>query len=254
MNEVLKIKGLNFGYNKKNYVLKDFNMTVSQNERIGILGPNGSGKTTLARIISGVLRNYEGEVIINNKNLKNYSYKELSKIVAVVPQNFNIPLDYKVEDIILMGRYPYTYMIKGFDKHDYLILEKLIKELDLQQIRNKSFKRISGGEAQRVVIAKALAQEPKILILDEFAAHLDLNHKKNLISAINNIQNITLIGIYHDINLAVNMINKVFFVKNGSVLYSGLVDEMVNKNIIRSVYNVDVEIFVDNNGKKRIFI
>jgi iron complex transport system ATP-binding protein len=254
MSKFLTITDLNFSYYKKNKVLNSLNMEVSKGERIGILGSNGCGKTTLVRILSGVLRNYKGRILINNKDLKEYSYRDLSKIVAVVPQNFSIPLEYKVQDIILMGRFPYTSTFRGFSKSDYDIVERIIDELDLHGIRNKSFSKISGGEAQRVVIAKALAQEPEILILDEFAAHLDLNHKKNLMDIINNLQDITLIGVYHDINLSINMVNKIYFIKEGEILYSGSIENMINKDIIREVYNVDVNILVDKFGKKRIFL
>ena len=254
MSELLSITDLNFSYYKKNRVLNSLNMKISKGERIGILGPNGCGKTTLVRILSGVLRNYKGKILIKNKNLKEYSYRDLSKIIAVVPQNFSIPLEYEVRDIILMGRFPYTSTFKGFSKSDYGIVEKIIDELDLSEIRNKPFSKISGGEAQRVVIAKALAQEPEILILDEFAAHLDLNHKKNLMDIINNLKDITLIGVYHDINLSINMVNKIYFIKEGKILYSGSTENMINKDIIREVYNTDVNIFTDKFGKKRVFI
>ncbi len=254
MDNVLRVSDLTFHYNKGNDVLRGVTMSVKAGEKIGILGPNGSGKTTFVKILSGVLRNFTGEVLLKGKELKKYSYKELSRILAVVPQNFNIAMDYRVEDIILMGRYPYSKIFGGFTKTDYEILEKVIEEMDLKPLRNKNFSKISGGEAQRVIVAKALAQEPEILILDEFAAHLDLNHKKNLVDIINSIPDITLIGIYHDVNLCTSMVDKIFFLKNGKILYNGDLNEMITYDKIKAVYNVNVQIYIDNNGKRKIFI
>lgn len=254
MNEILKIENLSFSYTKKTPFLKNIDVNVKKNERIGILGPNGSGKTTLVKILSGVIRNYKGKVLINGLDLKTYSYKELSKIIAVVPQNFNVALDYKVEDIILMGRYPYTSLFGGFKREDYDVLEKVIDEMDLREIRHKNFRKISGGEAQRVIVAKALVQKPKILILDEFAAHLDLNHKKNLMDTINSLKDITLIGVYHDVNLCVEMVERIYFMKNGKMIFSGMTNKILNESVIEEIYGVKVNVLVDTRGKKKIFL
>ncbi len=254
MNDVLRVENLSFSYTKKSPFLKDVNFKVKKNERIGILGPNGSGKTTLVKILSGVIRNYKGKISVNGFDLKSYSYKELSKVIAVVPQNFNVALDYKVEDIILMGRFPYTSLFGGFKRQDYDVLENIIDEMDLQKIRHKNFSEISGGEAQRVIVAKALVQKPKILILDEFAAHLDLNHKKNLMDTINSLKDITLIGIYHDINLCVEMVERIYFMKNGKIMFSGISDEMLNEKVIEEIYDVKVNVLTDMQGKKKIFL
>jgi iron complex transport system ATP-binding protein len=254
MSEILTVRNLSFSYNRKFSFLEHISINIGENERIGILGPNGSGKTTLIKILSGVLRNYKGNVFVNGVDLKKYSYKDLSKIIAVVPQNFSIALDYKVEDIILMGRYPYTSFIGGFKREDYDTLEKIIDEMDLKKIRNKNFSEISGGEAQRVIVAKALAQTPKILILDEFAAHLDLNHKKNLMDTINSIKDITLIGVYHDINLCAEMVDRIYFMKNGEIVSSGPTNKMMDKNVIEKVYDTKVNLLIDLKGKKKIFL
>ena len=167
----LTIKGIDFYYESIK-ALENITFEVKEGEVLGIIGPNGSGKTTLLKCINMVLRPKVGAILIDSKNISEFDRKEIAKNIGVVPQNSTIHFPFTVFDIVLMGRMPYVDKLKGECCRDLEITEEVMKITNTKHLASRPINEISGGEKQRVIIARALAQEPKILLLDEPTLHL----------------------------------------------------------------------------------
>lgn len=239
---MIKIDNLEFSYGD-NFNLKINNLHIKNGERVSIIGPNGSGKTTLIKIISRLISDFSGNISIKGKNLKKYTNKELSKNLAVVPQEFNTIFNYDVESIISTARLPYSNRFSFFENYeDKKIIEKSLKYTDLENMKNKIFSNLSGGEKQRVMIARAFSQETDILLLDEFTSHLDPGHTDLLIKLVekfSNTMNKTVVSIFHDINLASFFSNRIIVMKNGRIFKDGTPKEVITKDIIKEAYNFE---------------
>lgn len=239
---MIKIENLEFSY-EDNFNLIIDNLHIKKGERVSIIGPNGSGKTTLIKIMSKLIPNFNGNISIKGKDLRTYSHKELSKKLAVVPQEFNTIFNYDVESIISTARLPYSKRFSFFENYeDKKIIEKSLKYTDLENMKNKIFSNLSGGEKQRVMIARAFAQETDILFLDEFTSHLDPGHTNFLMKLVQDFSesmNKTVVSIFHDINLASFFSNRIIIMKNGRIFKDGIPKEVITKNTIKEVYNFD---------------
>ncbi|MBC8526753.1 MAG: ABC transporter ATP-binding protein, partial [Candidatus Cloacimonetes bacterium] len=169
---MIKIKNLSFKYNK-NLVLKDISLEIDKHDFIGIIGPNAAGKSTLLKCISGFLKSKDGKILIANKLIDDYDKIELAKIISVVVQQPYFEFDFRVKDIVLMGRYPYLKFWQNFSKNDENATDRILGKLELSHLSNRRLSELSGGEFQLVMLARALNQNTEILLLDEPAAHLD---------------------------------------------------------------------------------
>lgn len=238
----LILKNIDFSYNGLP-VIHDVNFTVNSGEILGIIGPNGSGKSTLLSLICGVLKPDSGEIFIQGKNIEEIPKKKLYQTVAVVPQDSITSSNFTVLDTVLMGRSPY---LKGsfWEKEiDYQIAINSIKEVGIYDLKDKYASQLSGGERQRVTIAQALSQQPKILLLDEPTTHLDINSQleiMNLIIRLNKEQKITVIVVFHDINLAASFCPKILILSNGEIFVIGYTEEVLTSQILESTYDIPV--------------
>lgn len=240
----LEIEKLNFGYETKT-VLKEISFKVKQGEFISIIGPNGSGKSTLLKLLSNIYKPKSGNILIYGRNIKEYKGKELAKKMALVPQNTVIDYDFFVEDIVLMGRYPYIGRFEKEKDKDYHIVDEALKLTNTYYLKNRRINEISGGECQRVIIAKALAQNPDILLLDEPTSHLDINHQMEilrLLKDLNKKRGTTIVLVIHDINLASRYSDRILLLNNGNILGIGQPSEVVNRSNIEKAYNLKVAI------------
>jgi len=239
---MIKINNLEFTYGDS-FNLKINKLHIKNGERLSIIGPNGSGKTTLIKIISRLINDYNGDIIIKNKNIKSFSNKELSKNLAVVPQEFNTIFSYDVESIVSTSRLPYSKKFSLFESHDDKnIIDKSLEYTDLKNMKDKIFSNLSGGEKQRVMIARAFAQETDILLLDEFTSHLDPGHTDllmKLVEKFSNSMNKTVISIFHDINLASFFSNRIIVMKGGRIFKDGSPKEVITKETIKEAYDFD---------------
>jgi iron complex transport system ATP-binding protein len=239
---MIKIENLEFTYGD-NFNLKINNLHIKSGERVSIIGPNGSGKSTLIKIISKLISNYQGKISIKGKHLNKYTNKELSKNLAVVPQEFNTIFNYDVESIISTARLPYSNRFSFFENfEDKKIIEKSLKYTDLENMKNKIFSNLSGGEKQRVMIARAFAQETDILLLDEFTSHLDPGHTNllmRLVEEFSESMNKTVVSIFHDINLASFFSNRIIVMKNGRIFKDGTPKEIITNDVIKEAYNFE---------------
>ncbi len=238
--EILEVKGISFAYNRRE-ILKDVSFSVREGEMLGILGPNGAGKTTLIRVISGILPPLQGEILLEGINLGKIPPKERARKIAVLPQN-EPPVDYlTVKEMVMLGRVPYFSLLWGTRKEDEEVVGRCLEMVGMGDFQNRKLGQLSGGERQKVLIARALAQQPRLLILDEPVVHLDLSHRLEvffLLKRLENEQNLSIICVIHDINLASYFSDKLLLVKGGRVFAQGEPREVITQDNLREVFNI----------------
>ena len=225
-------------------ILKDINIEVDNKEVVGIIGPNGSGKSTLLKCIYRVLKPSNGIVKFDYADIKNISVKESSKKLAVLSQHNNYNFDFTVKEIVLMGRSPHKKFMERDNKEDYDIVNDALKKVDMMNFKDRNFQSLSGGEQQRVILARALAQQPKCLILDEPTNHLDIKYQLQLMRIVKSL-NIEVIAAIHDLNIATMYCDKIYVLKDGKIVQYGTPKEILTPQLIKNVYEVDAKLIVD---------
>lgn len=247
----IKISKLHFDYYKKN-LLKDISFEVKEGQFFGILGPNGSGKSTIIKNMLGILSAKSGEIEFFSKNIKEYDIKSLSKIIGFVPQHSALSVPLLVEDVLLMGRYSrLERSFASYSQKDIDEMQEVAKSVYIQDFLKRNVLSLSGGEFQRVLLARALLKKPKILLLDEPTSALDMNYAIELLSLCERLlkkEKITIVAILHDLNLASMFCEKIIFLKDGRLCYEGGVKELFTQKILKEIYDLNCEIF-DKNGK-----
>ncbi len=235
---IIALKNISFSYDQQP-VLQDIDLSVFPGQFIGIIGPNGSGKTTLLKLISGILKPQNGQIMLFNQDISTVSRKKMAKIVSVVPQDCYVTYNYKVKEIVFMGRIPYINQWQGETISDYRISRNAMEKTDSLCHAEKGIHQISGGEMQRVYIARALAQSPKILMLDEFASHLDLNYKYEMVRILKDTlrkEVKCIISVFHDLNLASFCADRLILLDKGKIEISGTPQQVINNENIKKVY------------------
>ena len=225
-------------------IVKGISLSVNDNEFIGLIGPNGSGKSTLLKAIYRVLKPFSGSVFLDGKDMKDINPKTIAKNLAVVSQFNNINFDFKVIDIVLMGRSPHKSLLESENKNDYTIATESLKKVGMDHYANRSFSSLSGGEKQRVILARALAQKPKILILDEPTNHLDIKYQIEILSLVKNLD-ICVLAALHDLTLASQYCHKLIVLKDGQIVTEGIPKEIVTSEMIKDVYDIDSYIYTN---------
>lgn len=252
---MLEVKDIYCGYNKK-LVLHGITFSAKKGDFIGIIGPNGSGKTTILRAISRVLKCESGEILFKNRAISKYKFKEQARYIAVLPQITSINFAFKVEEFVMMGRYPYINRFSGIRKSDIEAVEKAMVITDILELKEKSITQLSGGELQRVFLAQAIAQQPELLLLDEPTTHLDIGHQiaiLNLILKLNRTEGLTVIAVLHDLNLASEYCNRLILIDRGRIYREGTASEVLTYPIIEEVYKT-VVIIKENPITKKPYI
>lgn len=237
----LKVDNLSFKYSSED-VLKKLTFRVSMGHVVSILGPNGSGKTTLLKSISHLLKPHEGTIYLKDKGIHEYGHKELARHMAVVHQNQPTEFDFSVEEVVLMGRYPHLKPFQTESSQDYEVARHAMQSTSILHLREKNLKHISGGERQRVMIARALAQETDTLLLDEPISHLDIKYQLDILKmchALSRDKQMTIITTLHDINMASRFSDFIILMKAGEIVEMGTPLEVINTQTIRKVYEVD---------------
>lgn len=240
----ISVSNLSFSYNE-NLTLKNLSFEIEKNSFVSILGPNGAGKSTLVNLISKVMPIGAGEIVIEGKNIRDLNHIEIAKKVAVVPQYTSLGFNFSVYEIILMGRYPYLSRFKGEKQEDYRIVNEVMELTHTDIFKDRKYNELSGGERQRVIIAQTLVQDSPIIILDEPTSHLDINFQiefMELFYSLYKKKGKTIIGIFHDINLAIQYSEKIMLLKEGNIYCYGDVKDVINRTNIMSVFKSDVYI------------
>lgn len=239
---MLEIKNLTCGYGSK-IILRDIEFEANNQELIGIIGPNGSGKTTFLRAMSRIIKPTQGSVLLNGKNIQQMKFKELARQIAVVPQSFS-GADMSVKDFVLLGRIPHLKKFQFLESaNDLCIAEKCMAMTDTLKLRERLMSQISGGERQLALIARALSQEPRLLLLDEPTSHLDITHQAGILDFIKRLNKelmLTVITVLHDLNLASEYCSRLVLVNKGSIHKTGPPEEVLNYKTIEEVYKTIV--------------
>lgn len=239
----IKIKELKINLSKKD-IVKGIDLAVQDNKFVGLIGPNGSGKSTLLKAIYGVLKPTHGDILLCDKNIESYPKKALAKTLGVVSQFNNINFDFKVIDIVLMGRSAYKKLLEKDNKADYDIAIKALASVGMIEASQKSFSLLSGGEKQRVILARAITQEPKLLILDEPTNHLDIKYQLEVMSIVKNL-NICVLAALHDLTLAAQFCDEIYVLKDGKIITHGSPKDVITKEMIKEVYEVNSEVNIN---------
>ena len=244
MDNVIQAVNLQFSYKADKPLLKDLNLKVKQGGFLGLIGPNGSGKTTILKLLSGFIKPFSGEVLLNNQKLSSMDSRMRAHFLAVVPQLITTPMPYTVRQIVEMGRTSRLPLFAPLGHEDYESVENAVKDMDLQNLQYCRFNELSGGERQRTIIAAALAQEPELLLLDEPTAALDLGHKIKLMRILKKLQarGIAIMVISHDIELMARYCDSLTLLCEGKVLASGTAAEVIQPDLIKQAYDCDIEL------------
>jgi len=239
---LLEVSDVNFYYGAKR-ALENIAFTVEEGEFFGVIGPNGSGKTTLLRCISGIFKPQSGVVRFNGPNLQSLGKREIAKNIAMVPQSSAINFAFTALEIVMMGRNPHVSRFRMEGQRDYKIAENAMKLTNTEHLASRLINTLSGGEQQRVIIARALAQEPKLMLLDEPTVHLDISHQlgiMELIKKLNKNNGITIIAVFHDLNLAAQYCDRLMLMDDGKVTSIGSTSQVLTPENIRKTYHVNV--------------
>ena len=237
---MLEVKGLTCGYDKR-LILRDINFRIKKGGFFSVIGPNGAGKTTLLRAISKVIRPKSGKIIFEGRDIWQMSFKELAKKVAFVPQlQLSYGLDMTVGEFVLLGRIPHRKVFQLLEtENDKAIAREVMSLTNILNIKDRPISELSGGERQLVNLARALAQEPKLLLLDEPTAHLDIAHQIGILDLIKKLNisfGLTVIIVLHDLNLASQYCDEIILLNNGCLYKKGPPEEILTVDVIKDVY------------------
>ena len=237
---------VSFAYSKDyGPVLSNINLKIESGQMVGVVGPNGSGKTTFLRLASGVLHPTQGKILLDGAVLKGLSRNTIAQRVAMVPQYFYMPFSFTVAEVVMMGRTPFIKLLGGEKEHDRDAVHQSMKSTGVSEFESRVFNDLSGGERQRAILALAMAQEPKLLLLDEPTAHLDINHQIELLQLVRKLnleQGITIAAVMHDLNLASLYFDRLVILKDGTVFADGSPEQVLTADIIQEVYGTPVHV------------
>lgn len=248
---ILKVDRLRFSYGEVE-VLKGIDLSIERNMVLGIIGANGSGKTTFLKNISGYLTPVSGTVSVLGKNIRDYSINERARYIGYVPQDGVYDFEFTCYDIVMMGRMPYIKRFQSETKQDRDIVKECMKATNTWHFKERSIRHLSGGERQRVYIARALAQRPKILLMDEPVSHLDIRYQIEILSLVRDLasEGLLVIVVLHDINLASEFCDEILIMKEGQMVACGSPAKVLTRDNIMSAFSVDARIIESPVSKK----
>ena len=246
----ISAKDIHLSYGAKE-ILKGVDIHSENGKFVGLIGPNGSGKSTLLKCIYRILKPNAGQVFLDEEELRAMSIKESARKMGVVAQHNYYNFEFTVREVVMMGRAPHKKALERDNAKDYEIVEEALKTVGMEEFAQRSFSTLSGGEQQRVILARALAQQTPCLILDEPTNHLDITHQLQLMRIVKNLS-ATVISAIHDLNIAAMFCDRIYALKEGRIIAQGTPREVLTEDFIRQVYQVDAEIAKDSSGQMHI--
>jgi iron complex transport system ATP-binding protein len=241
---MLEIQSLSVGYGDR-LVLRDVSLVVNAGEILAVVGPNGAGKSTLIRSVSGVIPLRGGKVLFAGKDLSGLPASQRARLLAVVPQAHQLPEAYSVYDTVLLGRTPYLNWLGQAGQSDHAQVRRVMDQADIISLSSRRVGELSGGEQQRVLLARALAQNAPLLLLDEPTTHLDLQHQSGLLNLVRKLaieERLAVLMVLHDLNLAGLYANRVALLVNGELQAVGAPQEVLTAEILSAVYHIPVSV------------
>lgn len=237
----LEIANLQVSLSKKQ-IIKDICLRVEEGCFMGLLGPNGCGKSTLLRTIYQSVRPQQGTITFFSQDVLSMRRKELAKQLSAVTQFNDIDFDFSVKQMVMIGRTPHKKVLDRDTNEDYAIAERAIGAVGLSGFADRSYSTLSGGEKQRVVLARAIAQEPKFMILDEPTNHLDIKYQLQILSVVKNLR-ISVLAAMHDLALAAECCDYIYLMKDGEIFAHGLPQEVMTEENVENIYDVRCKIY-----------
>jgi iron complex transport system ATP-binding protein len=236
----IELSGLSFGYGER-LLFDGFDLEVGSGEFLGVIGPNGAGKSTLLRLVAGLLRPAQGAIRIMQKDLHTFSRRGVARTIGVVLQENPFAFDYTVRDVVMMGRNAYLGRFQNPGRRDREAVDAALEFVDAALLREKRINAISAGERQRVVLARALAQEPGILMLDEATSHLDIAHQQLIARILSDLnrKGKTIVFLSHDLNLAALYCSRILLLDRGRMVACDVPERVITAELIRSVYGIE---------------
>lgn len=248
----LMAENITYSYNKGEETLKGVSITAAKGEFVGIIGPNGGGKSTLLKCIYRALKPSDGKILLDGEDLLKMPYKKSALKMAVVGQENEIPFDFSVEEIVAMGRTPHKKFFDADTDDDRHMVHHALEHLGIENMAKKSFRNLSGGEKQRVLLARAVAQESDFFVLDEPTNHLDISYQLEIFDFIKRL-NITVVAAIHDLNMAALYCDRIYALKDGKIMFSGTPESVLTTENIMDIYGIKSTVTKNNeNGKLSI--
>lgn len=249
---VFEARRLSFAYAGAAPLLRDLDLVVRGGELVALIGPNGAGKSTLLHLLTGWLAPTAGVAMYRGRAARAWDRRAFAREVAVVPQREEGTFPFLVEEVVLMGRYAHQSGLLGFDdEEDHAIVRNCLQRVGLESMGHRTMEQLSGGECQRVLLARALAQCPSVLLLDEPTASLDLSHQREvfaLLEELNAKHGLTVIVVSHDINLAALYCPRIVVLAGGRIAADGAPGELMKEELLREIYGAPVKVAVDDDG------
>lgn len=245
----LEARNVTAGYGART-VLHDVTLQCATGAFVGLIGPNGCGKSTLLRILSGVLRPRQGIVLLGDQPLTNFAIRDIAQRIAFVPQEEKASFAFSVQDVVLMGRFPHRSRLGGPSSADYALVERALIATDILPLKERSTMELSGGEYRRVLLARALAQQTPLLLLDEPTAHLDITHQAALMQLAQALAHshesgaapIGVLAALHDLNQAAEFCDHLVLMHEGRILAQGSPEDVLQASYLRTAYNAETQI------------
>lgn len=240
----LEAQQVTFSFNETP-VLDQVDLRLEPGVIVGVIGPNGAGKSTLVRLLSRLLTPASGRIQLNGHDLARWRPADLARMLAVVPQDPELPPSFTAWEMVLMGRSPHLGWMGKESQRDRAVVRRAMEETRTWQLAGRFISQLSGGERQRVVVARALAQEPRVLLLDEPTAHLDINHQVETLSLISRLvreRGLAALAIFHDLNLAAQYCDELVLLHQGRVVAQGLPQQVLTPPLLRRVYGTEVTV------------